>query len=372
MPIALETPITVPPVEAKSADLLWILGMHVDASQRGQPIRTTFDVAPYIGSTGEVISEQKQTIVVSDTFAACASNPTLAHALGSIYAAVEVLCKERSLFGLQPDPIIPSITMDLPATWTTVGGISLGTFTLTIDATGRPLNYQWRKNGTNITGANSAILVNTLSDGELSASFDVTIFNSVGNVTSSACLVSLPAVAPSLTQDLPATASLEKGNSLELTIGVAGHPLAYQWRKNGVNIDGETQSSYTVTFDPLEEEASFDVVISNEEGSITSTTCVVHLPYVIPTISVDLPPTATIDEGETLTLEVTAQGYPLNYRWSKNGIEIDGETNSSLVVSLSEGELEATFRVFIWNDIGDINSSDCMVSLSNPPISEDP
>jgi len=48
-------------------------------------------------------------------------------------------------------------------------------------------------------------------------------------------------------------------------------PLSYQWRKNGVNIDGATRSSYTTPPTTQEDNGSlFSVVVSNSAGSVTS------------------------------------------------------------------------------------------------------
>jgi hypothetical protein len=47
-------------------------------------------------------------------------------------------------------------------------------------------------------------------------------------------------------------------------------PLSYQWRKGGSDISGATDSSYTITSVVMADAGSYDVVVSNSCGSVTS------------------------------------------------------------------------------------------------------
>ncbi len=88
-------------------------------------------------------------------------------------------------------PVAPSITTQ-PASLTVNAGASAA---FTVTATGdAPLSYQWKKNGTDISGATSAtytISATTLTD---SASYTVTVTNSVSSVTSNAATLTVTPV----------------------------------------------------------------------------------------------------------------------------------------------------------------------------------
>ncbi len=62
------------------------------------------------------------------------------------------------------------------------------------------------------------------------------------------------------------------GNTVTFSVSASGSPApAYQWRKNGVNIVGATGASFTITSPTSADAGSYDVVVSNSVGSVTST-----------------------------------------------------------------------------------------------------
>ena len=102
--ITLNQPITVPPTPQKVADALWIQTLFIDASNGPtSPVVATISLCPMISSTGELLTDQINNIVVPDVMTACASSVTLGTAMQGIFAAVTELCKERSLLGFTPD-----------------------------------------------------------------------------------------------------------------------------------------------------------------------------------------------------------------------------------------------------------------------------
>lgn len=61
----------------------------------------------------------------------------------------------------------------------------------------------------------------------------------------------------------PASATVQVGANMILTVvGQANGALSYQWRKNGVNLPGETSTTLTLTNVQLGDAASYDVVVS--------------------------------------------------------------------------------------------------------------
>src|SRR6202035_868378 len=121
------------------------------------------------------------------------------------------------------------------------------TFSVTASGTA-PLSYQWRKNGTAISGAAAASYTTpaeTTSDS--GAQFTVVVTNSAGNVTSNAAILTVnPApVAPSITTQ-PVSQSITAGQTATFSVTASGTaPLSYQWQKNGIVVSGAISSSYT-------------------------------------------------------------------------------------------------------------------------------
>ncbi|MBX3737538.1 MAG: immunoglobulin domain-containing protein [Candidatus Didemnitutus sp.] len=107
-------------------------------------------------------------------------------------------------------------------------------------------------------------------------------------------------------------------------------PLSYQWRRNGTPIAGATTATYAINAAATNDVGSYDVVVTNHRGSITS---------VAAALTVDVPPQITggssqrltIAPGQPLALSVTATttNGPLSYRWKKNNRVVAGANTAS-------------------------------------------
>ena len=76
--------------------------------------------------------------------------------------------------------------------------------------------------------------------------------------------------APAINQQ-PASASLQEGATANFSVTASGSkPLSYQWRRNGTNIAGATDSFYSVTVSSASNGDGYSVVVSNIFGSVTS------------------------------------------------------------------------------------------------------
>src|SRR5712692_5598783 len=169
-------------------------------------------------------------------------------------------------------PAAPSITTQPASQMVTVGQ----TATFTVVATGSaPLSYQWKKNGTAISGATSlSYTTPPTTSADNGSQFTVVVTNSAGYLTSSAATlaVSAAAVAPSITIQ-PANVTVPVGHTAIFTVVASGTaPLSYRWMKGGTTIAGATSSSYTTPPTTSADNGSqFTVVVSNAADSVTST-----------------------------------------------------------------------------------------------------
>jgi hypothetical protein len=105
------------------------------------------------------------------------------------------------------------------------------------------------------------------------AVFSVVITNAAGTVTSNGATltVNVPNVPPAITQQ-PGNVSVQVGQVAIFSVTASGAPpLGYQWRRDGAPIAGATGASYTTPATTLADSgAKFDVVVTNNLGSITS------------------------------------------------------------------------------------------------------
>lgn len=178
-----------------------------------------------------------------------------------------------SLYAAGKGGVAPVILADVVAP----GSLAAGeTLTLNVDSGGTPtLGYQWRKNGGNLGGATgtsySKANVTSADDGN----YDVVVTNAFGAVTSSVAAITVSGqVFPSISEH-PADATVYQGGYVKLTVTASGGGLNYIWRKSGGDISGATSSA--LIFSPADgtNAGSYDVVVSNNVGSVTSSAATV-------------------------------------------------------------------------------------------------
>ncbi|AXV79834.1 MULTISPECIES: DUF3500 domain-containing protein [Ralstonia solanacearum species complex] len=77
------------------------------------------------------------------------------------------------------------------------------------------------------------------------------------------------ASSPTITSS-PASTSVTEGGSASLSVAASGPSLLYQWRKDGMWILGATSSTYTIAPVAASDAGSYDVIVSNSAGAVTS------------------------------------------------------------------------------------------------------
>jgi len=191
-----------------------------------------------------------------------------------------------------PSPsVTPPVIMTHPSSQTVAPG---QTATFSASATGSgSLTYQWQKNGNAITGATASAYTTppvTLADN--GAEFGVSVSNSAGSTTSSPAKLTvtsspMTSSAPTIVQQ-PANQAVTAGSTATFVVVANGSaPLAYQWQKNGIAINGATSAAYTTPAAALSDSgAKFRVVVTNAGGSLTSMEA---------TLTVSAPAAAAVD-----------------------------------------------------------------------------
>lgn len=131
-----------------------------------------------------------------------------------------------------------------------------------------PLRYQWRFEGTNVLlGATNPVLPLPLIQLSNAGLYSVTITNAFGAVTSAP--VNLLVIIPPSFDAQPASTNVTVGGSVTLSVLVSG-AAEYQWRKNGANIEGATNASFTISNVQFNDGGSYTVVVANDAGAVTS------------------------------------------------------------------------------------------------------
>jgi len=255
----------------------------------------------------------------------------------------------------------PVITLD-PADVTL---FATETLTLSVEAEGAALTYQWRQDGDELDGATAATYSVTAEVGD-AGSYDVVVSNASGAVTSNPATVVVHGPPEIVTP--PSAATVFGSETLTLSVVASGEQLSYQWRKGGAAIDGATEATFTTTA-TADDAGSYDVVVSNPAGSVTAAAVDVVV-YGPPTITTQ-PSDVEVDLNAPTTLSVVAEGEALTYQWSRAGAAVDGATQPSLTIDAVNDDTAGTYVVTVTNPAGAVTSDDAQVSYADTPPADD-
>ena len=131
---------------------------------------------------------------------------------------------------------------------------------------------------------------------------------------------------------------------------------SYQWKRNGSNILGETNSTYTLVVADSSANITCSVTATNSVGSSTTTSNTITAGNYAPINTVAPAITGTATEGQVVTCSTgTWTGAPTityTYQWKRNGSNIGSATNSTYTLVTADVSQSITCEVTATNGIG--------------------
>ena len=92
----------------------------------------------------------------------------------------------------------------------------------------------------------------------------------------------LPWSSPTITSQ-PQSLTVNTGSTATFTVSATGKPTpTYQWQFDGTTITGETNTSLVINNVQYSNTGSYNVVVSNENGTVTSNTATLNVYYYPP------------------------------------------------------------------------------------------
>lgn len=285
----------------------------------------------------------------------------LSNAVGVVTSAV------ASLTIIEGPPIITGQPTDATinsGTSTTTGNSTLRVTTYGTD----PRTYQWQLAGTNIMGATSSVLARANVQQAMAGYYQVFVSNAYGTAISDFALITVADTEPIITAS-SVTRTVPAGSNVLFSVTTRGiDPRFYQWKFNGADIAGATNSTFTLTNAQPANSGTYVGVITNSLSSVPTTTTNIGLTVTNTPVIIFLQPVSvTNGAGSNLTFTVGAWGNePRTYQWYRGGVAVSGATTTSLTIMNAQlSDSGSSFYVTVQNPSNTVQSSTVTLTITN-------
>ncbi|MCW0219047.1 MAG: immunoglobulin domain-containing protein [Prosthecobacter sp.] len=205
--------------------------------------------------------------------------------------------------------------LDQPVSQTVSAG---GSATLSVNAEGETLTYQWRRNSQVIPKATAPTLALSKVKQTDQGLYDVIVSSPYETEVSEAVPLTVTTNLAIVQQPIGGIVRPDRDLHLQVRAAGAG-VIAYQWRLNGAIIDGATTDRWMVDGNAESDPSgNYDVVVSNGTETVTSAKAKVTFKEAPPRIT-QQPVSVAVEVGTEATFEIQAEGADLKYQWRFNG-----------------------------------------------------
>jgi hypothetical protein len=192
---------------------------------------------------------------------------------------------------------------------------SNATFSVTVN--GNPtLSYQWRFNGSNLTGMTASSYTRTNAQPGDAGNYSAFVTNAFGSVQSADAALTVNSAPYIITQPQGQIVSLGQSASFSIAAG-GGAPLSYQWRFQGSDIPGANGSSYTIGSAQGTNQGAYSVAVNNSAGGVVSADAVLSI-FALAAVGDDSLGQTDVPGIATNTIEIAAGG------WHNLALRVDG------------------------------------------------
>jgi hypothetical protein len=246
--------------------------------------------------------------------------------------------------------------------------------------TNSPLTYtyQWKRNGVAISGSINSTRVLTSADVGATMTVTVTASNNGGSTSAtSAATATVTAASPGLAVNTVApviSGDPHVGGSLASTDGTwtgTVDSFTYQWRRDGVNISGATNNTYTAQLADVGAAVTCRVGAVNAGGTAPAISNAITGVAAAPANSTAPAITGVQQPSEVLTVSDgtwTNSPTSFTYQWKKDGTNIGGAMANTYTVQLGDIGGVITCAVTATSAAGSTTVSSGGLTIVNPPF----
>lgn len=163
------------------------------------------------------------------------------------------------------------------------------------------------------------------------------------------------------------------GQTATFTVAASGPgPLTYRWRFNGSDIPAANGTTLMIGNVRAADAGSYSVVVFNAAGSAASAIAILTVRQ--PPVINSHPVNQFVRPGVNATFSVAATGNGfLRYQWQRDGTNLFGATNATLVVTNAQFANEGMYRAIVTDSIGPAFSNPAqLLILVDPEFIEHP
>jgi hypothetical protein len=232
---------------------------------------------------------------------------------------------------------------------------------------GTNLLYQWQKDGFDIVGkTNSGLIINNVAAGDAGV-YRCIVTGDCGISISNGALLTVNTDLVITGQ--PSNDEVCENEMSGFSVIATGTGLSYQWQLNGVNlidggnILGASTANLTLNLVSIVDVGIYTCIVTGTCGNQTTdpATLIVNEETII-TVQ---PQNKIACPNDNISFSVTATGTNLLYQWQKDGFDILGETNSSIILNNIAAADAAVYRCVISGDCNDLTSNGASLTINS-------
>lgn len=301
----------------------------------------------------ELASSAPAGAVVRSAFAAVAS-------LGAVQAlagATQFVVSSQAVTGTVGTAITP-VAFTVNGAQTPAGSYRVSTLPPGLTVPGINSSGILNASSGSISGTPTAAGVYSVS--LLAYEFNNAQGDSYGPVNVSFNINGVATSAPAFSQQ-PTSQTVTVGNSVTFSAAATGTPTpTYQWSKNGANISGATNATYTISVAQLSDAGTYQVTATNSVASLASNTVslTVNNATTSAPVFTQQPSGQTVTAPASVTFSAVATGTPApTYQWTKNSNNIPGATGASYTIAATQTSDAGAYQVTATNSVATVTSN---------------
>jgi hypothetical protein len=162
------------------------------------------------------------------------------------------------------------------------------------------------------------------------------------------------------------------GRELLLSVTATGTALRYQWRRDGLNIPGATNSVLSMPNFQANEAGVYNVLVYNSAGSALGTEFTLTARTGLQILQQPLDRVTTNGGSTNFTIFALGTG-PITYKWNFNGMEVNatnayGAETDTLTITNVQLSNQGAYTVSLMDDFDTITSASATLTLVYRPL----